>query len=288
MIEHLFLSVGAMKAGTTWLHQQLAGHRDIHFCPEKEIHYFADPQAKSYMALGGRVGRYQQVVRNLKAERVNPHVQRNLAWYASTYLAPQIDDAWYESLFTMRPPPKAQARYVADFSNLYATLDVHGWAHVRRVARNLRVLYTMRHPAKRLWSHLKFSYEFSGRGAELANLGRDDFDSFMNNPNNIMHADYARAVTSLRAVLEPGELAFYFFEDFRGKPIETLRSIEMFLGVSEQAYRDDKLSAQINPSQSLAVPPAFAEAAEKVRVDQIEKLTALGFTVPQAWHDPMV
>lgn len=276
-----------MKAGTTWLHQQLAGHGDIHFCPEKEIHYFADPHAKSYMALGGRVGRYQQVVRNLKAERVNPHVQRNLAWYASTYLAPEVDDAWYESLFTMRAPPKAKARYVADFSNLYATLDARGWAHVRRVARNVRALYTMRHPARRLWSQLKFSYEFSGRGAQLASLGPDDFDAFMNNPHNIMHADYARAVEGLRAVLAPEELAFYFFEDFRGKPIQTLRSIETFLGIKEHAYREDKLNAQINPSQDMKVPPAFAQAAEQVRIDQIEKLTALGFTVPQAWHTPL-
>lgn len=42
MIENLFLSVGAMKVGTTWLYGQLKDHPDIHFTPEKEIHYFAN------------------------------------------------------------------------------------------------------------------------------------------------------------------------------------------------------------------------------------------------------
>jgi hypothetical protein len=42
MIENLFLSVGAMKAGTTWLYEQLKDHPEIYFTPEKEIHYFAN------------------------------------------------------------------------------------------------------------------------------------------------------------------------------------------------------------------------------------------------------
>ena len=36
----LFLSIGAMKAGTTWLYAVLARHPALHFAMEKEIHYF--------------------------------------------------------------------------------------------------------------------------------------------------------------------------------------------------------------------------------------------------------
>lgn len=41
-IENLFLSVGAMKAGTTWLYEQLKDHPEIYFTPRKEIHYLAN------------------------------------------------------------------------------------------------------------------------------------------------------------------------------------------------------------------------------------------------------
>ena len=38
--ENLFLSIGAMKAGTTWLYAVLERHPELHFAMEKEIHYF--------------------------------------------------------------------------------------------------------------------------------------------------------------------------------------------------------------------------------------------------------
>ncbi|MEM1192071.1 MAG: sulfotransferase [Pseudomonadota bacterium] len=286
MLDRLFLSVGAMKAGTTWLHQNLAGHPAIYFSPEKEIHYFADPDAHTYMSLAHRTGRYQQVVRNLKPERINAQVQRNLAWYGSHYLAPTINDHWYTDLFAARTTIKPAAPYVADFSNLYVTLDAAGWAHVRRVARTVRAIYTMRHPAKRLWSQFKFSYEFSGRGHELATIGKDALVGFLNDDGNRLHADYAGAIARLRTHLAPEEIHFFFFEDVHAKPLDTLRSIEAFLDIDAHSYNEGRFGKTVNPSTSMAIPTAFADGAEKIRVEQIVRLTDLGFNVPDSWHTP--
>ena len=38
-MERLFLSIGAMKAGTTWLYSLLQRHPKIQFTPEKKIHF---------------------------------------------------------------------------------------------------------------------------------------------------------------------------------------------------------------------------------------------------------
>jgi hypothetical protein len=40
LFGNLFLSIGAMKAGTTWLYAVLERHPALHFTPEKELHYF--------------------------------------------------------------------------------------------------------------------------------------------------------------------------------------------------------------------------------------------------------
>lgn len=286
-LDRLFLSVGAMKAGTTWLHRHLAGHPGIHFSPEKEIHYFADPKGRSYMSLAGRLDRYQRVVRNLAPDRLNPHVQRNLAWYADPYLAPQVDDAWYRGLFDMRPPRKSDAPWVADFSNLYAVLDGEGWAHVGRVAREVRAIYTMRHPSARLWSSLKFSYEYSGRAAELARLDEATIAAYFDDPGTRAHADYARVVQSLRHHLGADRAAFFFFEQVRAHPLETLRRIEGFLDLPEHQYRQDALEARINPSREMGVPPAFLDRAEAIRAEQVARLGDLGLDVPDSWHIPL-
>ncbi|MFD1508063.1 sulfotransferase [Lacimonas salitolerans] len=285
-LDRLFLSVGAMKAGTTWLHRQLAGHPGIHFSPEKEIHYFADPKGRSYMSLAGRLDRYQRVVRNLTPERLNPHVQRNLAWYADRYLAPRVDDAWYRGLFDMRPPRKSDTAWAADFSNLYAVLDDAGWDHVARIAHQVRAIYTMRHPSERLWSNLKFSYEFSGRMAELEYLDEATIAKYFDDAAVLAHADYAGTVAGLCARLGT-DAAFFFFEDVRARPLETLRRIEGFLDLPEHQYRQDALEARINPSREMGVPAAFAERAELIRVEQVARLGDLGLQVPQSWHIPL-
>ncbi len=287
MIDRLFLSVGAMKAGTTWLHRHLAGHPGIHFSPEKEIHYFADPQAQNYMSLPHRLGRYQQVVRNLKAERMNPHVQANLAWYARHYLAPEVSDTWYEGLFADRPPRKAAAPWVADFSNLYAVLDAAGWAHAHRLAREVRAVYTLRHPGERLWSALKFSYEFAGRADALPGLGDADYDAFLDDPGTLAHADYAGAIQGLRRHLPQTGLIVLFMEETLARPLETLRRIEGFLDLDPHAYREDALQSRVNPSRKLAVPGHFADRANRIAADQIARLTDMGFALPDSWHVPL-
>lgn len=281
--DRLFLSVGAMKAGTTWLHQQLASHPDIHFCPEKEIHYFADPQGLSYMSLRGRLDRYQQVVRNLKADRLNPHVQRNLAWYAQTYLTASVSDEWYKNLFENRSPSKRQASYVADFSNLYATLDMAGWDHVRALFPRVRAIYTMRHPAKRLWSHYKFQHQYSGRADELEKITPEKINEFLANPSFFTHTDYAGTVIRLREILAPEQIRFYFFENFRERPLESLRDIEGFLEIGAGKYREEKLTKQVNPSKSLPAPEIFQTAILDYCADQSDKLKALGFELPHSW-----
>ncbi len=282
--ECLFLSIGAMKAGTTWLHQQLAPHPDIHFCPEKEVHYFADPQGKNYMSMGGRLDRYQQVVRNLKADRVNPHVRGNLAWYSNMYLAPQVSDEWYMSLYEMRRPAKVKARYVADFSNLYATLDVAGWDHVCSLFPTVRAIYTMRHPAKRLWSHFKFQHQYNGRAEELQVITPEKIAEFLANPSFFTHTDYAGTVEKLRNILDENQMRFYFFEDFRNRPLESLRDIEEFLGVSAGTYKENRLTKQVNPSTNLPAPVIFQDAVRDFCADQCERLKALGFDLPPSWN----
>jgi hypothetical protein len=283
MIDNLLLSVGAMKAGTTWLHRQLAGHPGIQFSPEKEIHYFADPSGKSWMSLDNRLARYQQVVGNLQADRLNPNVQRNLAWYAEYWLAHQVGDAWYESLFEKRHLSKSKAAYVADFSNLYSTLDVDAWMHIGNVSRNVKVVYTLRHPSERLWSQFKFSYEFSGRAFELDSIGPADIDTFFANSLTKAVADYASTVERLYACLPSGNVKICFFEAFRSAPLEVLREVEQFLGLDAHSYRKGSLERQINPSQERKPPQHFIVRAEEIRLEQITRLASLGFNLPQEY-----
>lgn len=43
-----FLGIGAQKAGTTWVHAQLARHPQIRFAPVKEVHFWDKEYARGY------------------------------------------------------------------------------------------------------------------------------------------------------------------------------------------------------------------------------------------------
>lgn len=282
MIERLFFSVGAMKAGTTWLQRQLRSHPEIHFTPEKEIHFFVSPTgAEAPMRLADRLERFKRVTGNLRAERFTPTVRENLGWYAKLYLREQVDDDWYEGLF-QRPNART---YCADFSNLYSLLDEARWRHVRQMCKELKVLYTLRHPAERLWSHLKFHFEFSGNYRAFTSWSSHEYDRFFNEAHVRQQSELAKNVERLRLHLGDQELKIMFFENFRGDPQSALNELEAFLGIDQRHYKKAHLSRQVNASEPLEMPRTFKTFAQPYHYGELAKLSALGLQIPRSWQN---
>lgn len=280
MLEKLFLSVGAMKAGTTWLQHQLRNHPEICFTPEKEIHYFAAPEGdRAPMRLEDRVARYKRVVSNIRPERFSRGIRRNMIWYSRRYLHPKVSDKWYENLFQHAEP----GQWCADFSNLYCLLDHNGWQRVRGVAETIRAVYTLRHPLERMWSQIVFFHEFSGKNADLGSWSRRDFEGFFDTGDEAAHFDYAENVARLQDSLSEAELRIQFFEDQRARPAAELNAIERFLGIAERDLDTARLERKVNASGGPARPPAFADFAAPIHDEQVRKLKALGLALPDSW-----
>lgn len=279
MIDNLFLSVGAIKAGTTWLFSHLIDHPDIFFTREKEIHYFA------HVHLPDKLLSPQMRLTRLKdtAQKINEKgdLERNrriILWYGN-YLAEPINDLWYFNLFCFR----GRQKYCADFSNLYALLPDEGWRHVRRVARNVRVMYTMRDPLRRLWSHTRFHLQFIGKLDEINTWTRSDFQAFLDQAHVETHTHYGDIVTRLRRNLNSDELRIYFFELFRSNPENMLRDVEAFLGVRHKQFAPDQLHNRVNPTTEVEMPTFFSELCRPIVDRECGHLAKLGFEVPREW-----
>lgn len=280
MIERLFLSVGAMKAGTTWLRQQLASHPDMAMTPEKEIHYFAAPDGRTApMRLEDRLARFQRVVGNIRPEAVNDRVRQNLGWYIQRYLADKIGPAWYAELFGS----EAGGRYCADFSNLYCLLDSERWAHVRAVSGHIRAVYTLRHPLERLWSHVRFHFQFAGKEERFEDWTRSGFAAFFAQPSVAPHGAYATNLTRLRQHLAEDELKLMFFEDQRADPLGFLREVEGLLDIRAHAYKTDSLSKPVNPSAQADMPRALRDFGLSFHRAEVAALDTLGVALPENW-----
>ena len=279
---NLFLSIGAMKAGTTWLYAVLARHPALHFAMEKEIHYFYH----RYVSPAQLTESYRlREARNRYLPRFDPEkanidaVRENLHWISS-YLSRPVDDHWYRNLFPLRDHQK----YACDFSNLNALLPPAAWPQIAQKVQAFRVMYTMRDPLARLWSHTKFHLQVSGQIERLDEWGPDDFNTFVRAPHIWQNAEYGQVLRNLRKGLAREMRMVMFYEDLHADQRGMLRQIEEFLDIAPFEYPEGLLQRRITEGPKHSMPPFFAELFQRDIARICDEVRAEGFTLPDAWQ----
>jgi hypothetical protein len=280
LFRNLFIGAGAMKAGTTWLYTMLSRHPQIFFTPEKETHYFYFKYVdQSILSEQRRLEKFNRFVGRIKPERASvSNAGHTLRWLGS-YLSSPVDDYWYRNLFHY----DGRDVYGCDFSNLHALLPSSAWPEISADAKRLRVVYTMRRPIDRMWSHIKYSLESIDKMHLLTTWQPKDFEEFCRRPHMWNHAEYGKVLNRMRSGLKPNQLKVIFFEDVRSAPRETLVDIEKFLGISPQKYSDKLLSRRINETTSQTMPTflpdLFARDFERI----IREVESENLMVPASW-----
>ncbi|MEO1238895.1 MAG: sulfotransferase [Pseudomonadota bacterium] len=280
LLDRLFIGAGAMKAGTTWLYQVLDRHPDLFFSLEKEIHYFYAVHVNpSVLSEETRLRNVRDKYLRIDPAKSRANAVRQRLHWASNYLDGPIDDIWYRNLFVFR----RQERFAADFSNLYALLPPEAWRHISGSVGELKVLYTMRNPVKRLWSHVKFHLQVTGQSDALNTWGPEQFRAFMRKPFIWENAEYGRALRSMKAGLPDGALLPAFHEDIHLDERRFLAGLETFLGIGAYDYADDLLSRRVNETAKRDMPKFFPELI----ANDVERITnevrEEGLVPPSDW-----
>jgi len=125
-----FLCIGAHKAGTTWLYQQLDSHPDFWMPPVKELHYF-DQLSRVQRAANPRC----------RDERDRRFLER----LESLSAEPAIDLLNYGHMFE----PKG-ALFSGDISPNYSTLSDEVIREIVGYFPNLKVIFLARDPVERV------------------------------------------------------------------------------------------------------------------------------------------
>lgn len=282
LFQNLFLSVGAMKAGTTWLYAVLARHPALHFAMEKEIHYFYHRFVNSNQlteAYRLREARNRYLFRFDPDQANIDAVRANLRWVGA-YLDRPVDDYWYRNLFQLRD----HELYACDFSNLHAQLPQEAWPQVAAKCQKLRVLFTMRDPIKRLWSHTKFHLQLTGRLDNLETWSPEQYLAFIRQPHVWVNAEYGRILRNLRGGLPKDALKILMYEDLHADQRGTLREIERFLEIPHFDYPQDLLDRRLTESVKHPMPDFFPELVEKDIRRIFNEVAAEGCDIPKSWY----
>lgn len=267
-----------MKAGTTWLYEQLKNHPDIYFTPEKEIHYFANKVGiEGQLNHRNRILKLKDVMQkcaNGNPKFISEHLDE-INWYANYAHPTEVSNEWYESLFAQNLDKK----YCSDFSNLYCQMGSDGWENVAKTSKNTKVIYTLRDPFERLWSHYKFHMKWVNREDEALDVGFEHFKKLLEKPFFWVNAEYAKNYHLLKESVAEENLMLLYFEDFREDPVKQLLEVQSFLGIERIAPDAKNLDKKVNKTKSFELPEEWAEYMNVKLAPLCEEMKVLGI-----WH----
>lgn len=276
----VFLCIGAAKAGTSWLHRQLAAHPDCHFRTIKELHYFdALENGKLSDELAKHRDQQKELLERVAASSRAPGQEQALrladraAWM--DVLERGDDTAAYIDYLQNG----AEGRLVGDMTPSYALLPEARLAAMATMAPDVRFLYLLRDPVDRLWSHIRMiaarrddqgmvTERRCARILKRTLAGRET--------QIVNRSDYAGALARLKA-LSPAKVLVETFEDMLQG--DGLARICDFLGIARIA--PDPVA--VHQGQALAMTADQRRAAQdwlRPQYDAAHK--ALG-RMPEGW-----
>lgn len=249
-----FIGIGAQKSGTTWLHRNLQAHPQIHM-PRKEIHYF-DQKINERSNLMKRVfgkresdAQWRRQVKHLAVKHtIKQPSLRGLIQDTKYYMRP-YDDRWYASIFE---PEKGGIS--GEITPAYSAIGRKKIAHAYRLAPDAKIIFFMRNPIERVWSHAVMSFDTVEKGSvrfasEEELLRRVERDSAW------VLSNYRRTLENWCSFYEEEQVFLGFLEDVYFFPEELLGRLYEFLGVD--AFFDDTLTGKKVHSRSADTMPAM-------------------------------
>lgn len=221
-----FLVLGTQKAGTAWLHRNLAAHPDVWMAPEKELHFFDQRLDEPSSRLGRMVGRTteaqrwrRQARRQVRLARQSP-VDPGWRWQARLLFGADHRTSWYRAMFA----PSGD-RLAGESTPNYAILPPDVTARVRASFPDLRLVFLVRNPVERMWSQLDMVNRLA------AGTATETPDSIVDRVDARAFGDYVTMLDAWGEVFGSERIWVGFMEDVADHPRAVLNAVTDHLGL---------------------------------------------------------
>lgn len=285
LVEPTFLfCVGATKAGTSWLYDQLRGHPECHLRTIKEYHYFTmkDPLHwdKRETELRAEIDGHKAVDR----ANLGDYEQERLAdleCWSQVVAARRVDLGLYRKFHI---DGLAGRKLVGDLTPAYSLLTAKTLASFTSVARNVRILYLIRDPLARLWSHIRMSADRAAptdfaEAAENLLLRSLAGETEGGIQGMMRRGDYATNLPKIRRAFDPAQVLVMFTEELM-TALGFARVLD-FLGLTQRPAQLDKA---VHEGRALGFPSHLRAATLRLLRPQYDYIASEFSDLPAAWR----
>lgn len=311
MLDNLFVCIGAQKSGTSWLHAVMSTDSRFSYCPfVKEIHYFDYLYCRSKHLNNWRahhlinmVARNQMEMKPLLSNWLSeqddlagnwkPKIGKERQMHKRfSHLTDPVNDQWYEALLTAR----GTKEFAMDITPDYAVIGEAGFRHLKRMAKNVKVLFVMREPVARCWSGVLQGKKNKPGGLEsfaLNEMSDTDhlFEVCTTGKDVGARSDYLATLADLKSagLLEQCQIRFY--DEVVNQPKAFLVDLYRFLDLpypQENSEFEKAIFTRVyETAGKLAIPEALESRLIEHYRGEIAKLDQL-LPVPKAWKNRSV
>lgn len=287
----MFFCIGGQKAGTTWLYEYLARSPEVHFSPNKELHYFDGIAGRARLSLQIRIDIVRKMAAKLdadtgKLDRKALRQLRQTANLLNIYTGEEGGGArrhgpYLNYLLAGRRGQKV----VADITPSYATLDAEHFADMASIGR-AKFLFILRDPVARMWSqirmgtawHLPRGFTPEDHAAACRKHAETLFES--GRIHKLERADYARTMAELERAVPEERRLYVFYEDiFDGDAVTRICD---FIGIRPLPADTD---TRVNEGSSVPLPDDLRAAFRAAFEPQYQAMSArFGDALPARWQ----
>lgn len=282
-----FIGIGAQKAGTTWLFQQMKLLPDFSFPVLKELHYFSrrpEYASSNFLAeplLANRLMDEEWTKQALEKIRSKKEEPQKAEWYTKWFFSDYNDD-WYLSLFD------ASAPFKGEISPSYALLKPKDIAEMYRLAPEARIIFLLRNPVDRAWSQYRFYKGWRQKDFDFSQAKTEDIIRFMDAEAQELRSDYLMTLENYEKVYPKDQILVCFYDAIAEQPAVLVEEVVRFIGGDTgNIAKYCQLEKQYTVSPSVAMPPEIrAYLKEKYR-NQTEQLAGRYGGYCQRWYEDL-
>ena len=284
-----FIGIGAARAGSSWLWKQLRAHEEIWMPPIKELHYFDRNPAypsPSYLypdstieRLLGQETHSSQYFRRLMQELIKDLVWfrlHNLSW-TYRYFFKRCDIDWYKSLFEA-----GKEKLTGEITPAYSILEYKDVLNIQKELGNIKVIFLIRNPIYRAWSHIKYGYKKRGISS-LKDIDR--IKSLVNKPVQELRSDYLRTYRIWTDVFGEEQVYVGFYDQIQEDPENLLTDVGNFLNLSSPSslFKPQESQRRINASKSTKIPSEIQLYLARKYIEDLQNLRELFGGYAEQW-----
>ena len=268
-----------MKAGTTWLYENIKNHPELLFSEEKEVHFWANRVGiEDQLSTRNRILKLKDAATGI-LEGNPAFIAKNLnklRWYLDFANGDAASIDWYLGLYSDRDNYK----YICDFSNLYAQMNKEQWRDIQGNFKDQKVIYTLRDPIGRIWSHYKFHLKWLGTEDDVYEKGFEGFKSLLAKDYFWNNAKYVENYKNLVDSFGRENVKVVYFEDFRTEPQIMLDEICDFLAIGKLNIDKGLGQKKINSTKNFEMPIEWKNYVIELLTNEVALLKESNM-----WHE---